>query len=112
MLLHNLKDKANRIWNADEAGFPLCSSTGQVIALCNSKYSITGDTKQQIISWAAKCAVQRRESTEEKEVGRRTGEEEIKKRKKKREQEIKKAASIRGRGGVEEGMGEDHVILN
>jgi len=56
LLLHKFKDKANRIWNADEAGFPLCPSTGRVIALRNSKcvYSITGDTKQQI---TCLCAV-------------------------------------------------------
>ena len=82
----------------------------------NSKYNITGDTKQQIISLTTRSLALRRESTEEKEVGRRTRKEETKKRKKNREQEIKKAASIRGRGrgrgGAEEGMGEDHVILN
>ena len=41
-------DKSGQIWNADEAGFPLCPTSGKVISLRNAKnvYSITGDTRE------------------------------------------------------------------
>jgi len=56
LITHDLKDKAARIWNADEAGFPLCPSTGKVIAMRNARcvYGVTGDSKEQI---TVLCAV-------------------------------------------------------
>ena len=47
---HGLLDKAHCIWNADEAGFPLCSTSGKVLSVrgCKNVYSITADTKEQI----------------------------------------------------------------
>ena len=53
---HKFYNEPERIWNANEAGFPLFPSTGHVIALQSSKcvYGITGDTKQQI---TCLCAV-------------------------------------------------------
>lgn len=50
LMTHNVKDQPLQIWNADEAGFPLCPKTGKVLALRNSKnvYGVTGDTKEQI----------------------------------------------------------------
>ena len=49
-------NKAECIWNADEAGFPLCATSGKVISIRNSKnvYAITADTKEQI---TALCAI-------------------------------------------------------
>lgn len=43
-------NKHNMIWNADESGFPLCPSTGRVIAMKNSTtvYGVTGDSKEQV----------------------------------------------------------------
>ena len=40
---HNLQGKLQRIWNADESGFPLCPKTSRVIAMRNQKrvYSVT-----------------------------------------------------------------------
>lgn len=29
LLSHNLMNKSDRIWNADESGFPLCPNTGR-----------------------------------------------------------------------------------
>ena len=51
-----MKDRAAQIWNADEAGFPLCPSTGKVIAMQNARcvYGVTGDSKEQI---TVLCAV-------------------------------------------------------
>ena len=47
---HSLLNKAEYIWNADEAGFPLCATSGKVISIRNSKnvYAITADTKELI----------------------------------------------------------------
>ena len=55
-MIHNVKNQPLQIWNADEAGFPLCPKTGKVLALRNSKnvYSVTGDSKEQI---TCLCAV-------------------------------------------------------
>ena len=52
----SLLNKAECIWNADEAGFPLCATSGKVISIRNSKnvYAITADTKEQI---TALCAI-------------------------------------------------------
>ena len=45
-----MKDWPSQIWNADEAGFPLCPKTGRVVAMKTDKnvYGITGDSKEQI----------------------------------------------------------------
>ena len=50
LLIHSLKDSPLHIWNADEAGFPLCPKTGKVLALRNSKnvYRTCSDSKEQI----------------------------------------------------------------
>ena len=47
---HSLLNKAEYIWNADEAGFPLCATSGKVISIRNLKnvYAITADTKELI----------------------------------------------------------------
>ena len=53
---HSLVNKAGYIWNADEAGFPLCATSGKVVSIHNCKdvYAITADTKEQI---TCLCAV-------------------------------------------------------
>ena len=53
--VHDLKDKPSRIWNADEAGFPLCPKTGKVLAVRNARnvYCATGDSKEQITTLCA-----------------------------------------------------------
>ena len=47
---YNLLNKAAHIWNADEAGFPLCATSGKVLTIrgCKNVYAITADTKEQI----------------------------------------------------------------
>ena len=47
---HYLLNKAMHIWNADEAGFPLCATSGKVLTIrgCKNVYAITADTKEQI----------------------------------------------------------------
>ena len=52
----SLLNKAECIWNADEASFPLCAMSGKVISIRNLKnvYAITADTKEQI---TALCAI-------------------------------------------------------
>ena len=56
LLIHGLKDMPQAIWNADEAGFPLCPNSGKILALHNSKdvHNITGNSKDQI---TCLCAV-------------------------------------------------------
>lgn len=56
--VHNIKDNPLLIWNADEAGFPLCPKSGKVLALRNSKnvYAVTGDSKDQITCLCAASA--------------------------------------------------------
>ena len=58
LVTHDLKDRPAQIWNADEAGFPLCPSTGKVIAMRNSRcvYGVTGDSKEQITTLCAVSA--------------------------------------------------------
>ena len=45
-----LLNNAMHIWNADEAGFPLCATSGKVLTIrgCKNVYAITADTKEQI----------------------------------------------------------------
>lgn len=45
-----LLNKGAQIWNADEAGFPLCATSGKVLSIrgCKNVCSITADTKEQI----------------------------------------------------------------
>ena len=52
---HSLLNRAEYIWNADEAGFPLCATSGKVISIRNCKdvYAITADTKKQITTLCA-----------------------------------------------------------
>ena len=52
---HSLLNKAEYIWNADEASFPLCAMSGKVISIRNSKnvYAITADTKEEITTLCA-----------------------------------------------------------
>ena len=52
---HNLQENPQRIWNADESGFPLCPKTSRVIALKNQRhvYGVTSDTKTQITTLVA-----------------------------------------------------------
>ena len=52
---HSLRNKGEYIWNADEAGFPLCATSGKVLSIRNSKnaYAITADTKEQITTLCA-----------------------------------------------------------
>lgn len=52
---HSLLNKAEHIWNADEAGFPLCAISGKVVTIhnCRNVYSITADSKEQITSLCA-----------------------------------------------------------
>ena len=47
---HNLTNKAECIWNADESGFPLQHRTGRVMAPRGAKcvYSLSNPSKQQI----------------------------------------------------------------
>ena len=47
---NNLIDKAERLWNADESGFPLQYRSGKVLSPCESKYvySVNNSSKQQI----------------------------------------------------------------
>ena len=47
---HQLTDKAERLWNADESGFPLQHRCGYVLAPRGSKcvYSLNNSSKQQI----------------------------------------------------------------
>ena len=50
-----LMNEANCIWNADEAGFSLCATSGKVISIrsCKNVYAITADTKEQITTLCA-----------------------------------------------------------
>ena len=50
LVVNGVKDCSSQIWNADEAGFPLCPKTGRVVAMKTDKnvYGITGDSKEQI----------------------------------------------------------------
>ena len=47
---HNLIDKAERLWNADESGFPLQYRSGKVLSPHGSKYVylVNNSSKQQI----------------------------------------------------------------
>ena len=56
---HNLLNKPQHLWNADEAGFPLCATSGKVLSIrgCKNVYSITADTKEQITILCAVSAV-------------------------------------------------------
>ena len=58
LIMHGVKNSPSQIWNADEAGFPLCPKSGKVIAMKNTKdvYSITGDSKDQITCLCAASA--------------------------------------------------------
>ena len=59
LMENEVKDCPSQIWNADEAGFPLCPKTGRVIAMKADKnvYGITEDSKEQIIClYAANAA--------------------------------------------------------
>lgn len=51
---NNLVDKADRIWNADESGFPLQHKSGKVMAPRGAKtvYALTSSSKQQITTLA------------------------------------------------------------
>ena len=51
---HGLLNKANRIWNADESGFPLQHRSGKVMAPRGSKsvYSVSSSSKEQITALA------------------------------------------------------------
>lgn len=51
---HNLFNKPDRIWNADESGFPLQHKSGRVLAPRGTKtiYSVTSSSKQQITTLA------------------------------------------------------------
>ena len=62
LLIHGLDGKPERIWNADESGFPLSPNSGKVISLHSSKsvHNITGDSKDQI---TCLCAVSAAEET-------------------------------------------------
>ena len=53
-----LKDCPSQLWNADEAGFPLCPKTGQVLSMLAAKnvYGVTGDSKEQITCLCAATA--------------------------------------------------------
>ena len=52
---YSLMNEADRIWNADEAGFSLCATSGKVISIRSYKnvYAITADTKEQITTLCA-----------------------------------------------------------
>ena len=56
LVVNGVKDCPSQIWNADEAGFPLCPKTGRVVAMKTDKNvnGITGDSKEQI---TCPCAV-------------------------------------------------------
>ena len=58
LVTHDIKDQPSQIWNADEAGFPLCPTTGKVIAMRNSRcvYGVTCDSKEQITTLCAVSA--------------------------------------------------------
>lgn len=58
LMINGVKDRPSQIWNADEAGFPLCPKTGKVIAMKNAKnvYVTTGDSKDQITCLCAASA--------------------------------------------------------
>ena len=47
---HGLLNKADRIWNADESGFPLQQRSGRVMAPKGAKsiYSVSSSSKEQI----------------------------------------------------------------
>ena len=55
---HGLQDKPQRIWNADESGFPLCPKTSRVLCRRNKKhiYSVHSDSKSQITTLVAASA--------------------------------------------------------
>ena len=55
---HGLQDKPQRIWNADESGFPLCPKTSRVLCMRNKKhvYSVHSDSKCQITTLVAASA--------------------------------------------------------
>ena len=50
LLIHDLYDRPDQIWNADESGFPLCPKSGKILAPKGEKhvYLVTGSSKQQI----------------------------------------------------------------
>ena len=52
---HSLLNRAECIWNADEAGFPLCATSGKDIIIHNCKdvYAITADMKEKITTLCA-----------------------------------------------------------
>ena len=52
---YSLMNEADCIWNADEAGFSLCATSGKVISIrsCKNVYAITADTKEQITTLCA-----------------------------------------------------------
>ena len=50
LLIHELYDKPDQIWNADESGFFLCPKSGKILGPKGEKhvYHVTGSSKQQI----------------------------------------------------------------
>ena len=50
LLIHDLYDRPDQIWNADKSGFPLCPKSGKILAPKGEKhvYHVTGSSKQQI----------------------------------------------------------------
>ena len=50
LLIHDLYNRPDQIWNADESGFPLCPKSGKILAPKGEKhvYHVTGSSKQQI----------------------------------------------------------------
>lgn len=55
---HSLLNRSEYIWNADEAGFPLCATSGKIVSVhnCKNVYTITADTKEQITTLCAVSA--------------------------------------------------------
>ena len=55
MQKHGLQKQPQRIWNANESGFPLCPKTSRVLTMRNKKhvYSVNSDSKTQITTLVA-----------------------------------------------------------